>query len=234
MNFLQMHERLRLELLRRIQRGTLSVSLLARQAGFAQAHMSNFLRNRRQLSMAALDRVLTSQHMTILDLLPANSERAGPFNSENTTSVPVISHAAALFEPYIRASSIRFMLPLPAGLLASVRARSGNSRKGWERWVAVSVTAIDALPMEPVVLPDAIVLLDRHYVSLIGYRPNRPNLYAVRNGNRLVLRYVDFLMDRVVLRPHNLTFPVDLLQVAPGEAPSDLVAGRVAFVLNEL
>jgi len=42
MNFTQMHERLRLELLRRIQRGTLSVSLLARQTGFGQAHLSNF------------------------------------------------------------------------------------------------------------------------------------------------------------------------------------------------
>ena len=47
MNFTQMHERLRLELLRRIQRGTLSVSLLSRQTGFGQAHLSNFLNRKR-------------------------------------------------------------------------------------------------------------------------------------------------------------------------------------------
>jgi hypothetical protein len=34
MTFSQMNERLRVELLRRIQRGTLSVSLLSRQTGF--------------------------------------------------------------------------------------------------------------------------------------------------------------------------------------------------------
>ena len=71
MNFTQMHERLRLELLRRIQRGTLSVSLLARQTGFGQAHLSNFLHSRRQLSLEAMDRILAAQHLTVADLLPA-------------------------------------------------------------------------------------------------------------------------------------------------------------------
>ena len=71
MNFTQMHERLRLELLRRIQRGTVSVSLLARQTGFGQAHLSNFLHSRRQLSLEAMDRILAAQHLTAADLLPA-------------------------------------------------------------------------------------------------------------------------------------------------------------------
>src|SRR3954466_10329357 len=96
MNFTQMHERLRLELLRRIQRGTLSVSLLARQTGFGQSHISNFLRSRRQLSLEALDRVLFSQHMDAYDLLPLPGR--SPYSAdEQTNAVPVVSHAAALF-----------------------------------------------------------------------------------------------------------------------------------------
>ena len=71
MNFTQMHERLRLELLRRIQRGTVSVSLLGRQSGFGQAHLSNFLHGRRQLSLDAMDRILAAQHLTVADLLPS-------------------------------------------------------------------------------------------------------------------------------------------------------------------
>jgi hypothetical protein len=79
MNITQMHERLRLELLRRIQRGTLSVSLLARQTGFGQAHLSNFLNCRRQLSLEAMDRILASQRMAAGDLLPAtNDARVAP------------------------------------------------------------------------------------------------------------------------------------------------------------
>ncbi len=233
MNFTQMHERLRLELLRRIQRGTVSVSLLARQTGFGQSHLSNFLHNRRQLSLEAMDRILAAQHMTAGDLLPATyHQEALPADGESS-SVPVVSHAAALFEPYIRPSTTQSMLHLPAGLLQSIRARVSNPRRAWQRFVAVRIPAADALPMEPLVLPEALTLIDRHYTSLMPYRPNRPNLYAVRYGSHLMLRYVDFVANRLVLRPHNIAFPVDLLEVDSGEAPSELIAGRIALILNE-
>ena len=87
--------------------------------------------------------------------------------------------------------------------------------------------------MDPLLLPNATVLLDRHYTSLLPYRLNRTNLYAVRNGQHLSVRYLDFLMNRVVLRPHNVSFPVDLLEVAPGESPADLIAGRIVIVLTK-
>ena len=232
MNFTQMHERLRLELLRRIQRGTLSVSLLARQTGFGQSHISNFLRSRRQLSLEALDRVLLTQHITPWDLLPSDWRSVDARDDEESDTVPMVTHAAALFEPLIRASSRRAMLHVPPGWLGSTRARAPSSRRTWQRFVAVSISASDALAMDPVVLPDAIVVLDRHYNSLAGYRPNRTNIYAVRNGGNLSLRYVDFLANRLVLRPHNLAFPLDLLDLAPGEAPADLIAGRVVIIIN--
>jgi transcriptional regulator with XRE-family HTH domain len=233
MNFTQMHERLRLELLRRIQRGTLSVSLLARQTGFGQSHLSNFLHSRRQLSLEALDRILRSQNMDARDLLPAPFQTgAGTPDGENRM-VPVVSHAAALFEPFIRPSAVQTMLHLPAGLLQSVRSRPSNPRRAWQRFVAVRISASDALPMEPLVLPEAITLIDRHYNSLLPYRPNRPNLYAVRQGSHLALRYLDFVSNRLVLRPHAIAFPVDLFEVEPGESPSDLIAGRIALILNE-
>jgi hypothetical protein len=125
------------------------------------------------------------------------------------------------------------MLHLPAGVLHTIRARVSNPRRAWQRFVAVRIPSADALPMEPLVLPEAITLLDRHYISLMPYRPNRPNLYAVRNGSHLVLRYVDFIAGRLVLRPHNIAFPVDLIEVDPSESPSDLIAGRIALILNE-
>jgi len=45
-----MHELLRKKILRRIDDGTQSVTNLARQTGLAQAHVSNFLREKRRLS----------------------------------------------------------------------------------------------------------------------------------------------------------------------------------------
>jgi hypothetical protein len=234
MNFTQMHERLRLELLRRIQRGTVSVSLLARQTGFGQAHLSNFLHSRRQLSLEAMDRILAAQHMGAGDLLPASGHPAVlPQDGRESAAVPIVSHGTALFEPFVRPSAVQAILHLPAGALESIRARASQTRRAWQRFVAVRVPSADALPMEPLVLPDAIVLIDRHYNSLMVYRPNRPNLYAVRHGSHLTLRYVDFVANRLVLRPHNIAFPVDLIEIDQIESPGDLLAGRIALILNE-
>jgi len=156
-----------------------------------------------------------------------------PVDGENS-SVPVVSHAAALFEPYIRPSGVQSMLHLPSGVLKSIRARVAHPRSAWERFVAVRIPPLDALPMEPLLLPEAIALIDRHYTSLMPYRPNRPNVYAVRHGSHLTLRYVEYLSGRLVLRPHNIAFPVDLLETDPGERPGDLIAGRIALIINEL
>ena len=229
-----MHEHLRLELLRRIQRGTLSVSLLARQTGFGQSHLSNFLRSRRQLSLEAIDRILAAQHLTVADLLPAAHMARDWQEGESGGTIPVVSHSAAMLEPVIRPSAVQFMLHLPGGMLQRVRPRASNARRAWQRFVAVRVPPADAQPMEPLLLPEALALIDRHYNSLFPYRPNRSNLYAVRQGAHLTLRYVDFVSNRLVLRPHKIAFPVELMEVGPGEAPNDLLVGRVALILNEL
>lgn len=233
MNFTQMHERLRLELLRRIQRGTLSVSLLARQTGFGQAHLSNFLHCRRQLSLEALDRVLCAQHLSAADLLPVSNRDGDSSVEKESNAAPVVSHSTALFEPFIRRSAVQSMLRLPAGMLQSLHTRASNPRRAWQRFVAVRIGAADAIAMDPLILPEALVLIDRHYNSLALYRPNRPNVYAVRQGANLTLRYVDFRLNRMVLRPHNGVFPVDLIELGPGESPGDLLVGRIALIVNE-
>jgi len=232
MNFTQMHERLRLELLRRIQRGSLSVSLLARQTGFKQSHLSNFLHCRRQLSLGGMDRVLAAQHLGAADLLPANAQPA--FQSgEEIALVPVVSHATAMHEPVVRPSAVLSLIWVPAALLLSTRSRPASNRKTWERFVAIPVSAADAMAMDPVVQPDAIALLDRHYNSLAQYRPARQNVYALRKDARLKLRYADFMLSRLVLRPHNGAYPVELSEMEPGESPGDLIVGRVILILNE-
>jgi hypothetical protein len=234
MNFTQMHERLRLELLRRIQRGTLSVSLLARQTGFGQAHLSNFLHSRRQLSLDAMDRILAAQQLTIAALLPADHQPVSWKEEEDSGAVPVVSHNTALFEPLIRPSTVQWMLHLPAAALEPIHARTSNARRAWQRFVAVRVPSGNALPMEPLILPDAIAVIDRHYNSLLAYRPGRANLYAVRNGHQLALRYVEFQSSRLVLRPLNIAHPIELIDVDPGDSPYDLLAGRVVLILNEV
>ena len=231
MNFLQMHERLRLELLRRIQRGTLSVSLLARQTGYGQPHLSNFLGGKRQLSLEGLDRVLKAQQMTASDLVP--SGRGLLDGGEDLLHVPLVSHPTAMYEPQVRPGAVQRLLTVPSGLLSRALARPSTSRRAWHRFVAVQIPSLDAVAMEPIVFADSLVILDRHYNSLLQYRPARPNLYAVRHDTRLKVRYADFQAGRLLLRPHNRAAPVDLLDPAPGETPGDLIVARIVMVMNE-
>jgi hypothetical protein len=233
MNMTQVHERLRLELLRRIQRGTLTVSLLARLTGLAPAHLSNFLHSRRQLSLEAMDRIFAAQHLSVADLLPADHKGTHDPPDEAGSPVPIVSHSVALFEPFIRPSAVQSMLHLPAGALRSLRTRVTPQRRAWQRFVAVRVQPLDALPMEPMLMEDGIALIDRHYISLMPYRRNRPNLYAVRNGSHLTLRHVELVTGRMVLRPHNLAFPVDLIDVDPGGSLAEVLVGRVVLIVNE-
>lgn len=232
MNFTQLHERLRLEIQRRIQRGTASVSLLARQTGYGQSHLSNFLNSKRQLSLQALDRVLASQHLSAADLLPS-SAAASSRPRADAALVPLVSYSTAMYEPFIRPTSSQRMLHVPATILHSARARSSPARHAWQRFVLISADAADTAAMAPLLAPDALVLLDRHYSSLHTYRLDRPTLYAVRHDARLKLRYAEFQMDRVVLRPHNRSSPVDLIHLGPQETPHDLIIGRVVLILNE-
>jgi hypothetical protein len=55
----------------------------------------------------------------------------------------------------------------------------------------------------------------------------------LRADARLKLRYAEFLLNRLVMRPHNLAFPIELTDLAPGETPGDLIVGRVILIINE-
>ena len=69
MRFRDLHEALRLEIVRRLDSGLLTGSELARRTGFRQAHISNFLHAKRSLSLTGLDRVLTAIDLTVDDVL---------------------------------------------------------------------------------------------------------------------------------------------------------------------
>jgi len=234
MNLTQMHERLRIELLRRIQRGTLSISLLSRQTGMGKSHLSNFLHARRRLSLDGFDRMLSAQQMAAEDLLESGSSDGFASDNGDITFVPVVSHSTALFEPVIRPSAVQMTLNLPRGTIHALRPRTVASRRAWQRFVAIRIAYKDALPMEPLLYPDALAVIDRHYNSLIPNRAARPNLYAVRNGAHLTLRYADFGSSRLVLRPLSMAFPVDLIDMGPNASPGELIAGRVVLTINEL
>ena len=232
MNFQHLHELLRLELLRRIDDGVLTGTRLAQQAGFQQAHISNFLNKKRSLSLEGLDRVLAAQNLTIDQLLPLDLTGAA-MPGDAMETVPVVSSSVAMENAFVTASSVIETIQVSASRLQGNRSRPIARHAHWQRFLAIRADAQQAAAMEPILSADTIAVLDRHYNSLSPYRSHQATIFAVRCGGGLVLRFVDFDEGRMILRPYSRAFPIQLLTMAPNEAPGDYVIGRVCILLSE-
>jgi hypothetical protein len=236
MTFEDLHEFLRLELLRRIDRGLLTGVTIARQAGFRQAHISNFLNRKRALSLSGLDRVLASQNLTVSEIMPIDlNASADSTPAEGAMeAVPVVSSSTAMEEAVVRPGSMIEAIHVSASQLKNCRSRPSPKFAGWQRFVAVRADAQQAAAMEPMIPPGATLVLDRHYNSLAPYRAHHRTLYAVRSGLGLALRFLDFDEGRLILRPLSPEYPVQLLAPAGHETAADYIVGRVCLVISEL
>lgn len=237
MNLERLHENLRLEILRRIDRGLLSGSTLARVTGFRHAHISNFLNCKRSLSLEGIDRILAAENLSVFDLLPARDSVSqsshDPSSSTLVQTVPVVTHTACVNEARIAPGSTLETLDVSDPVLHLSHARPAAGRISWQRFVAIRADAEQAAGMDPVILTDSIVVIDRHYNSLARYRPLQPTIYAVHSAERLYICYLHYESNRLVLRPRNVNYPVRLVELAIHEQPTDRIVGRVCYIASE-
>jgi hypothetical protein len=234
MNFQDMHELVRIELVRRIERGTLTGNRLASQAGFKQAHISNFLNRKRALSLEGLDRVLASQNLSIDQLLPVDLEASAGEAADPIEVIPVVSASVAMEDGAISKASVIETVPVSASRLYNNRPRLAERYAQWQRFLAIRADVQQAAAMAPLVTQGAIVVLDRHYNSVAPYRTSHQTIYAVRSGKSLLLRFVEIEERHLILRPYSREFPVELLQMGAEESPADFIVGRVCLAVSEL
>jgi hypothetical protein len=183
-----------------------------------------------------MDRVLTAQSLSIESLLPANPDRSFRPKKEEEPQpsvVPLVSQSVAMHEAQVRKSSILGLIQLPAGYLDHLRTRRSPGKKSWERFVAVRASFTQAEPMMPAIPPHSILIIDRHYNSFIPHRPPAPSMYAVQRGTAMLFRYATFQGNCIVLRPHKLEHPVDLIELKPAESPGSLIIGRICVSISE-
>jgi len=235
MNFEGLHEAVRTEVERRVNAGLLTASSLARQTGFQQAHIFNFLNRRRALSLAGLDRVLAAQNLTVEELLPLEIQGGAAADAprEFSESVPLVSPSTAMEEAVVRPAAMIESVTVPAALLAGSRPREAGRYRHWQRFVAIRADAEQAAAMEPMILPESLVVLDRQYRSAAPYRAHQRTLYAVRTKSGLLLRFVEFDAGWLLFRPRSMNFPVQMVSLRPAETPADFIVGRAVLVLHE-
>jgi hypothetical protein len=236
MDFTQLQEQLRIEVRHRIERGRLTAALLARQTHLTEPHISNFLRGERGFSLAALDRVLAAQKLTIADLVRAGST---PIRQAARTvtpygSVPLVTDAAAMYEPNPLVNSVLDRIPVRRGILEQVREKCNAERRVWERFVAVAITLEHTDAMERVVPRKGVIFIDRHYNSAADYSSDQRSLYAVNIRNALHFRYVELTGRQLTFRAESLTHEVNSFILGPGKRSSERIIGRVFRIDAEL
>ena len=103
MKFRTLQENLRKALRERIEEGELTGLGLARDTGFKQAHISNFLNRKRGLSVEGMDKVLNVQRLSVLDLLDPGeiNKRASiaPPSEDEFDNVLLVDGAVAARQP---------------------------------------------------------------------------------------------------------------------------------------
>ena len=234
MKFKALQDNLRKILWARIETGELTGLRLAQQTGFQQAHISNFLNKKRGLSLEGMDKVLSVQHLSVLDLLdPAEvNKRASivPPSGGEFEHVLLTDPVTAATQPLITAMRVKEIHKFRKAFLRRLRASPQGDRSAWLRFVLIKLDPKDAASMYPRLRRGALLLLDRHYNSLAPYRKGELNLYAVLKNDTCAVRYVEVAGNQLLLRPHNYSSPTEVVIIEAGKPPADYLVGRVCYV----
>jgi hypothetical protein len=234
MKFRALQENLRKALRERIEEGDLTGLGLARETGFKQAHISNFLNRKRGLSVEGMDKVLSVQRLSVLDLLDPSeiNKRASitPPSEDAFENVLLVDGAVAARQPLITNMKVKDILKFKKSFLRKLRPEMEGDREGWERFVIIRAGGREGMSMYPRLLPGATVLIDRHYNSLKPYLKGESNMYAVHRDGDCTVKYVEVAGDQLVLRPHNHAYPVEVMAMEPGKKVHDYLIGRICYV----
>ncbi|HEY6768205.1 MAG TPA: LexA family transcriptional regulator [Candidatus Sulfotelmatobacter sp.] len=239
MKFRVLQDNLRKILWERINEGGLTGLHLAQQTGFKQAHISNFLNKKRGLSLEGMDKVLHVQHLSVLDLLDPDevSKRATilPPSGDEFENVLLTDAATAATQPNVVSMNVKEILKFKKTFLKKLKPETaGGERVAWERFVMIRLDADESMSMYPRLMPGATLLLDRHYNSLKPYRKGEFNIYAVLKDGVCTVKYVEVAGDHLVLRPHNQSFPIEVLPMEQGKSACDYLVGRICHVAIEV
>lgn len=248
-DFRGLQDRLRERVLEEIRQGKLTGLQLARETGFRQSHISNFLNSKRGLSLEAMDAVMQARGWKIADLFwdngGARRRRVSlQANSPGVSWIPVVDakncHASGI--PF---EAARDALRVMSSRLEKRPAVSPNVRGSWARFVALRVSGEEAEAMAPKLARGAMAVIDRH-----AYAPERGAVYAIRvkspspattaehgasgrdraseNREKIVMRYVERVGRDWVMRAESTARALE-----PLGNSADIV-GRVCLVATEM
>jgi len=224
----------------RLERGELTGKSLAREAGFRQAHLSNFLNGKRGLSLQAMDRLLDVLHLDVLQLAGVDDAARRALSAEHqgeaTEAVVVVTLPAAARKPRFSPDDVQDIVAFRRSFLRRLKPHMVGNRRDWTRFVVVRVGDGNTDGMAPLLGHGAQALIDRYCNAPPPMEKAAPELYAVRNGAEYLIRRLTATPGHLILRPldDGKGAPVRLLSIPPGHRAGEFIIGRVRHVATEI
>ncbi len=191
MRITDLEDNLRAHIWARIHRGELTGSGLSHDAGFQQAHMSNFLNARRGLSPEAMERLLGVLQVDVLDLADPEELRLRalqrPERASSFDSVPLVSLHDAAFSPRISAAPGARLLKFRKRFLQRLKPDTIGKRDEWLRFVLVKAD-VDQCPCHGAAARTGSGIASRSPLQLVASLPSRFDK-PVRRTSRRAMRH---------------------------------------------
>ena len=218
----------------RIASGQISGNGLARMTGFQQAHISNFLRGRRGLSVEGMDRILAALGISLLELIPKGAlERYAHATSDSQYEAVPLVDRNALHIPIPSSADVHETVKFKRTFLDKFRRHTIGRREQWVRFLLMHAGKQDAEAMHPRIRGGATLLVDRHYNSLESHGAGEVNIYVVRIHEHTMVRALDVAGHQLLLRPEQNRIPIEMITMDPKRRYADKILGRVCWVGHE-
>src|SRR5947208_4778132 len=167
MKFKALQDNLRHVLWGRIAAKQLTGMRLAQQTGFKQAHISNFLNRKRSLSMEGLDKVLSVQHLSVLDLLDPDevNKRASilPPSEDDFENVLLVESGVAATHPLVTNETVLEILKFKKNFLNRLRPEMHRqAREERRRTVLIRVDAYECMSIRTLLQEWSSLLMAMH------------------------------------------------------------------------
>lgn len=228
-----LHERIRQRVVVTIKSGQLTQVALAKLIGVQQAHISNFLLNKRRLSIETMDAVLNVLGLDATSLVAMSDRTRLPKDwATRLESVPLIRLRAVMASTFTK-NDILGEIGYTKTLVQRIKAEPTNARSPWVRFIAVRADTALAAPMYPRFENGSVLLVDRHHCLFAGDRRDEPKLYLIRKEEALMIRWVELQGTQLCLRPQSSNYPLDFICIDKKNTLTSCLVGRVAYIATE-
>lgn len=237
MSFSGLQDRLRREIRRRIDLGEFSGGELARRAGFAQAHISNFVNGKRGLTLGGLDRVLAALGMKFYELLDPQelARHAPPAIADDMDSwiVPMVTAEVAAGKAIIARADVLETFRFPKKLFDGwgEEAPAAGPRKFWTRYAMVQSSESDSASLVTGART-AVLVVDRHVLTPRAGAKAPRRLFAVHGEGKVHLRFLQSSGKLLLLCGMVPEMPVEVVsgEDAADAATTTRVIGSIVYV----